>query len=164
MGIFILTGPAAAGKNSISKIIAQKIKKCAVIDVDTVRQMFVKPHKAPWEGKEGKRQQLLGVKNASMLAKNFSDDKTKVIILDVITNETAKLYKKYLGNIKIFLLMPGYAIAIKRFKARRSSVSITEKEFKMLYCWERDLTVFDKKIDNSTMSLEEAANHIIDSV
>jgi len=161
MSIIILTGPAAAGKNSVSNIIAQKLKRCAVIDVDTVRQMLVKPHKAPWGGKEGKRQQLLGVKNASMLAKNFYDYKTNVIILDVITNETAKLYKKYLGKVKIFLLMPSYDIAIKRFKERKTLISITEKEFKMLYRWEQDLTVFDKKIDNSTMSAEEVADRII---
>ena len=55
--------------------------------------MYVQPHKAPWDGEEGKSQQILGVENACLLAKNFIKNKIDVVILDVITDETANLYK-----------------------------------------------------------------------
>jgi guanylate kinase len=158
MSIIILTGPAASGKNTISKILAQKKERCAVIDVDTVRQMYVQPHKAPWDGKEGNAQQLLGVENTCLLARSYSQQNIDVVILDVLTGETASLYKKNLNEVKIILLMPTFAEAQKRFKERPST--ITDDEFKMIYEWEENLTVFDEKIDNTTLSAEEIADKI----
>jgi len=158
MSITILTGPAASGKNTISKILAQKKERCAVIDVDAVRQMYVQPHKAPWDGEAGKTQQLLGVENACLLAKNYSQQKVDVVILDVLTDETANLYKKNLGEVKIILLMPAFAEAQKRFKERPPT--ITDEESKMLYEWEENLTVFDEKIDNTALSAQETVDKI----
>lgn len=158
MSITILTGPAASGKNTISKILAQKKERCAVIDVDTIRQMYVQPHKAPWDGEEGKAQQLLGVENTCLLAKNFVKNNIDVVILDVITDETANLYKKNLGEVKIILILPTFEEAQKRFNRRPPT--ITNEEFKMIYQWEENLTVFDQKIDNTALSAEETADKL----
>lgn len=158
MNIIILTGPAASGKNTIAKILARKIERCAVIDVDAIRQTYVHPHKAPWDGAEGKSQQMLGVENACLLAENFIKNNIAVVILDVITDETANLYKKNLGEVKIILLMPSYEEAKKRFKERPHTIS--DEEFKMLYQWEEDLTIYDEKIDNTELSAEETAEKI----
>ncbi len=158
MSIIILTGPAASGKNTISKILAQKKERCAVIDVDTIRQMYVQPHKAPWDGEEGKVQQLLGVRNTCLLTKNYFQQNINVVILDVLTDETANLYKKNLSEVKIILLMPAFAEAQKRFRERPPT--ITDEEFKMIYRWEENLTVFDEKIDNTALSAEETADKI----
>src|SRR3990167_6380131 len=98
MKLLILTGPAGAGKNTIAELAAKKREKCAVIDVDTIRWFLRNPHKAPWEGEEGKTQQFLGVKNACTLAENFLKENCDVIILDVINDETAKLYRELLKN------------------------------------------------------------------
>ncbi|OHB17206.1 MAG: hypothetical protein A2749_02885 [Parcubacteria group bacterium RIFCSPHIGHO2_01_FULL_45_26] len=93
--------------------------------------MYVQPHKAPWDGEEGKSQQILGVENACLLAKNFIKNKIDVVILDVITDETANLYKKNLDDVKIILLMPSYEETQKRFKDRPHTIS--DEEFTMLY-------------------------------
>lgn len=69
--ILILTGPAGAGKNTIASLLTKQRTKCVVIDVDVVRWMVAQPHKAPWNGEEGVKQQELGVENACLLAKNF---------------------------------------------------------------------------------------------
>ena len=158
MSITILTGPAASGKNTISKILAKKKERCAVIDVDTVRQMYVQPHKAPWDGEEGKAQQRLGVENTCLLTKNYSQQNIDVVILDVLTDGTANLYKKNLGEVKIILLMPTLEEARRRFKER--PLTITDQEFKMIYEWEENLTIFDQKIDNTALSAEETADKI----
>lgn len=55
--VLILTGPAGAGKNTVAHEFAKKREKCAVIDIDLVRWMVLQPHKAPWEGEEGMKQQ-----------------------------------------------------------------------------------------------------------
>jgi len=155
MSVLILTGPAASGKNTISQILAKKRQECAVIDVDLVRWMYRQPHKAPWEGEEGKIQQKLGVENAILLAKNFLKNNLDVIIIDVIVDETAKLYKVNLPEAKIVLLMPTYEEAHKRFTERPHT--ITNEEFDMVYKWQEQLTIYDEKIDNTNLTAEETA-------
>lgn len=158
MKITILTGPAASGKNTISKILARQKERCAIIDVDQVRWMYNHPHKAPWDGKEGEAQQMLGVENTCLLAKNFIGNNTDVVILDVLTDKTANVYKKNLGEVKIILLMPTYDEALKRFTTRLPTIS--NEEFKRVYQWEENLTIFDEKIDNTNLSAEETAAKI----
>ena|SRR3990167_5808551 len=158
MKVIILTGPAGAGKNTVGHIIAQKREKCAVINVDDVRQMLVNPHKAPWEGEEGKAQQKLGVENTCLLAKNFVKNGADVIILDVVVDETAKLYREILPETKIILLMPSFEEAHRRFAERPHS--ITEVEFKIVYEWQEKLTIYDEKNDNSKLTAEETAEKI----
>lgn len=155
MSILILTGPAASGKNTVSEILSHKKERCAVIDVDVVRCMYRQPHKAPWEGEEGNNQQKLGVKNAILLAKNFAHNGTDVIILDVLTDETAKIYKEELPEAKIVLLMPTYDEAFKRYKNRPHTIK--EGEFRLVYDWQKNLTIYDRIIDNTALSAEETA-------
>lgn len=50
----ILTGPTAAGKNTINHIIARSCSPCAVVDFDAIRNMFVNPHLTSWDEKRVK--------------------------------------------------------------------------------------------------------------
>ena len=161
MKLLILTGPAGAGKNTIAELAAKKREKCAVIDVDTIRWFLRNPHKAPWEGKEGKAQQLLGVKNACALAENFMKENCDVIILDVINDETAKLYRELLKNHnpKILLLLPSFEEIQKRNTMRPPR--LRREEIEMIYKWQESLTEFDERIDNSNLSAEEAAESFL---
>ncbi len=45
--MLILSGPTAAGKNTVGRVLAQRRRRCAVVDFDAVRAMFVQPHRAP---------------------------------------------------------------------------------------------------------------------
>lgn len=159
--LILLTGPAGVGKNTIASEFAALTERCAVIDVDAVRQMLIKPHKAPWEGEEGKRQQTLGVKNVIELAKNFLGDGCDVIVLDVITNDTAKLYREGLSSdgLKTVLLLPPLSIIIERNANRPPKIS--EQEIRELYKWQEDLTEYDQKIDNSELSALEVATRLL---
>jgi guanylate kinase len=159
--ILILTGPAAAGKNTVGHIIAQMREKCAVIDVDDIRHMAIKPHIAPWYGEAGLKQAKLGVKNACVLAKNFSDEGFDVIILDVLTDETANLYTESLTelNPKIIMLYPRLDEVKKRNSAR--SYNLQEERLISLHKEQEDFKEYDKKIDNSEISAEETAEKIL---
>ncbi|OGY58854.1 MAG: hypothetical protein A3F24_02475 [Candidatus Colwellbacteria bacterium RIFCSPHIGHO2_12_FULL_44_17] len=161
MKLLILTGPAGAGKNTIAELAAKKREKCAVIDVDTIRWFLRNPHKAPWEGEEGKTQQFLGVKNACTLAENFLKENCDVIILDVINDETAKLYRELLKNHnpKILLLLPSFEEIQKRNTMRPPR--LRREEIEMIYKWQESLTEFDERIDNSNLSAEEAAESFL---
>ena len=160
MSILILTGPAGAGKNTVATILAKKRIRCSIIDVDTVRQMLVYPHKAPWDGEEGHRQQILGVENSCALAKNFVQNDCDVLILDVLSNETLTIYRKLLEPYVHFviLLLPTFE-EIKRRNATRPRM-ITDEEIEMLYKSQGILEGYNQKIDTTKLSAEEVAGKL----
>jgi len=160
MNILILTGPTGTGKNTIAESLSKKKERCAVIDVDLLRLMVKSPHKAPWQGEEGHKQQLLGVSNACLLAKEFIKNNFSVIVLDVLSDETAKIYKETLAQYqpKIILLLPSWQEIVRRNKTRKAK--LTDEELKMVYKQQTNFKTFDEKIDNSNLSAEETADNL----
>jgi predicted kinase len=162
MSVLILTGPPATGKNTIAALVAKRLSRCAVIDVDMVRWMVLQPHKAPWEGEEGKAQQRLGVQNACSLATSFIRAGFDVIILDVLTDETARLYGAKLRRfaLTIVLLLPTFDEIRKRNAIRGKR--ITDEEVEALYNGQKHLSVYDARIDNSDLTAEETASQLLE--
>ncbi|HVT01293.1 MAG TPA: AAA family ATPase [Patescibacteria group bacterium] len=158
--IIILTGPAGAGKNTVGHILAQLRHKCAVIDVDDVRHMAIKPHIAPWYGEPGQKQARLGAKNAVGLAKNFIEEGFDCVILDVVTKETSRIYKDGLKEFKpkIVLLFP----TLDEVKKRNSNRSYNLQEERLISLHEEQSKFenYDEKIDNTNLSAEKTAEKI----
>lgn len=166
MSLIILNGPTGTGKNTISTLIAKKRKKCAIIDFDQLRMMFVQPHKAPWQGEEGHFQQILGVEHACLLSKSFIEKDFDVIVLDVLSEETANIYKNKLKEYRpqLILLLPSWEEIQHRNKTRPPR--LTDDELLMVYQQQTQIEIYDQKIDNTNMSPEEVAeiiNKLIDS-
>jgi len=159
--LIILTGPAGAGKNTIAAAYAKLANHCAVIDVDTIRQMLVAPHKAPWEGEEGRAQHELGIRNACALAKNFLENGCNVLVLDVVPEELVSLYRKELSSVaaKVVLLLPTWDEIMRRNDNREQFIS--DEEIDLLYEWQKNLVSFDEKIDNTELSAEEVARKLL---
>jgi|SRR3989344_2663274 len=162
MNLIILNGPTGTGKNTIAEIVAQKREKCAVIDFDVLRNMFRKPHKTPWDGEAGYKQNVLGLEHACMLAKSFLDNGYDCIILDVLYDETANLYKEKLKEYKpvLVLLLPTWEEIKRRNETRPPRLKAEELE--MVYKQQSELQVYDKKIDNTDLSPEEVALKIVE--
>ena len=127
----VLTGGPAVGKTVTAVHIARRQPRCAVIDVDDIRQLIVAGAVAPWQGPEGGRQQRLGVTNACALAKNFLANGVNVVIADVLTPSTAQLYRRALPGCLIVHLIVAKAEAVRRASAR--TVRITDAEFDALH-------------------------------
>ena len=155
--ILILTGPPAAGKSTIGSLLAKKINHCAVIDVDLLRAMVAHPHIPPWRGDEGMAQLRLGAANACILAQNFNRALFHVVILDVLTDETARIYRHQLEQLdhRIVRLLPTLETALQRNQARGQI--LTDAEVQLLYEWQTELTDFDQSIDNSSLPANEVA-------
>jgi hypothetical protein len=156
--ITILTGPAAAGKNTVGHIYATWFsERCAVIDGDQVRWMLRKPHVAPWDGEEGLRQHRLGVHHACLLAKSFVGEGCEVVILDILWSDLAQRHRDELKGytLRIVRLMPSWEESLRRLHER--SHSITDAEAKWVYETQVALQDFDYSIDNSTLSAEKVA-------
>lgn len=157
----ILTGPSGARKNTVAVELAKQVNRCAVIDVDVVRWMVLQPHKAPWEGEEGTAQQRLGVVNACALARNFINAGFDVIVLDVLSDETARLYKAELKEIgpRIVLLLPTLDEIKRRNTTRETRLKSAEVE--ILYDRQQHLTEYDVKIDNTNLTAQELATRLM---
>jgi guanylate kinase len=153
--MLIITGPTAAGKNTVGILLATQRKRCAVVDFDLVRRMFVQPHQPPWAGEEGMAQQILGVHQVCSLATNFSEAGWEVIILDVLSNQTAEIYSRLLHHFapKIVQLLPTYSELEKRFHQR--GVVLTEDELKMVYEEQSKYTKYDLRIDNTRLEPQQ---------
>ncbi len=149
MTILLLTGPPAAGKTTIAAALASRdVEPLAIIEVDTLRHMVVEPHSAPWDGEEGHRQQLLGVRNACVVAQNFDATGFHVLIVDPITEETATRYREELV-LTIVRLLPNWAQTMIRSQTRDEPLRFRERE--LLYEQQKQLQAVDITIDNSSL-------------
>ena len=153
----MLTGPAAAGKNTVGHIYAtQFCERCAVIDVDVVRGMLRQPHAAPWEP-DGLSQHRFGVKHTCMLAQSFVAEGYEVVILDVLWADLSTLYRQELSGypLRIVRLLPSREEALKRLHERPHT--ITDQEAAWVYGQQELLTDCDVSLDNTSMTAEEVA-------
>lgn len=155
--ILILTGPPAAGKSTVGPLIAHQLAQCAVVDVDQVRAMVVQPHVAPWRGTAGQAQLQLGAHNGCALAHNLAAAGYHVILLDVLTAATAAIYHTQLAALphQIVLLLPTLATVLQRNQQRGQW--LTDDEVRLLYGWQEQLSVYDRRIDNTHLPAAQLA-------
>lgn len=161
MRLIILNGPTGAGKNTVAGIVARRRERCAVIDYDDLRNQFRKPHLTPWDGQAGRRQNILGLEHASMLAKSFLANGYDCIILDVLNDETATLYRDLLrehGPVLVHLL-PAWDEIVRRNRTRPPR--LTDDELWMVYEGQTRLAVYDERIDTTDMSPDETADCVL---
>lgn len=145
--VLVLTGPPAVGKSTTARALAASRERCAVVDVDDVRQLVVSGGAAPWDGDEGARQQRLGVRNACALAGNFVAAALDVVVTDVLTSETVGLYRDLLpGCLVVHLRVP---IEQARRRATTRPVWLTDEEFDALHA--------------TDASLDLAADHVLET-
>lgn len=162
--ICLITGPSGAGKSSVSKALAEKFERSAVINVDYLRKMivggYIKPY--PWNEKV-KIQTSLEVKNTCMLANNFLDAGFNVIIDHVIGRTLLKQYSEFFHDksIKIFLLLPTLEILLKRFDQRGVNDGLRKRtpELHEKYMLRKDELGW-QVIDSSNLTLEETVEEI----
>jgi len=137
------------------------LDRCAVIDVDLLRWMVIQPHRAPWKGTEGARQQQIGVLNACALARNFQAYDFPAMIHDVISAETAKVYRQELSDyaLKIVLLLPAFDEAARHNDSRPAR--LTAAEIYLLYHAQSAFQDYDIRIDNTTLSADDVAIQLL---
>jgi predicted kinase len=157
MSIVVLTGGPGAGKSTIARAVAPLRRRCAVIEVDDVRQMLVQPHAAPWDGAEGLRQQKLGARNAARLAIGFANDGEDVVIADVLDNETAALYRRSLSEQGVQIVHLRVSEALARDRAAGRHYSLTDEQMRALHMAQADFVDYDRQLDTSVVSVSDAA-------
>ncbi len=133
--ICLVTGPAGAGKSTITKELARKFINSARIDVDYVREMIANGYAKPFhDNKKTRAQFLLSRKNVCSLAKNFVESGFCVFIDDVISKKSSlDFYLKSLSDYRVlvFLLFCDKNILHKRDTARPKEQAMGERALQL---------------------------------
>ncbi len=156
--ITILTGPAAAGKNSVADIYAAQFsERCAVVDVDVLQRMCQTPCHKPWDDAPGLAQHRLSVRHACMLARSFVSEGYEVLILDALWADLGRAYREGLADqfVRVVRLLPSGEESLRRLRAR--PVHISEAEARWFYDHQLALREFDYGLDNTHLPPEEVA-------
>ena len=132
----VLTGAPAVGKSTTAGVLARGRTRAAVVDVDDVRLMVVAGHEPPWAGREGVAQQRLGVENTCALARRFGEHGFEVVIADVLTPDSAALYRQRLPAAVLVRLHVAPQEAHRRAGTR--PVYLSDAEFEHLHAQDRD--------------------------
>lgn len=163
--ILLISGPTGAGKNTVAEELGKQMDSVAVIDFDAIRSMFTKPHHTPWDGEAGERQNDLTIDLVCQIADAMAKDGRTPIILDVVNNESAKLYREKLGSeLRIIQLSPGWETIVEqnRVRAEREGrIRLTSEQLKMVFDAQQGFTDHDQLIDNSAQTPAETAQGIL---
>lgn len=162
--ICLITGPSGSGKSSVSRALAEKFERSAVIEVDTLRHIIKGGYARPWpRSEEADTQLLLAVENAcdigdNLLAKNFA-----VFIEDVVREKFLQKYSDYFkdNNFKAFLILPSVESLLTRFDNRGDDKELRLRtiELHKKFLEKRD-TLNWTVIDSSNQTLEETVGEI----
>lgn len=166
--ICLITGPAGSGKSSVSKALANKFERSAVIEVDTLREMIKGGYVRPWPHNEEVDLQLsLSAKNACDIAQNFLDKGFNVFIDDVVGRKLLEQYSEYFKeiNFKTFLLLPSVDSLLKRFDNRGGNQELRERTIELHERFSEKKDILNWKVINSSgQALEETVDEIYKSI
>ncbi len=166
--ICLITGPAGSGKSSVSKALASKFERSAVIEVDILRGMIKGGYVRPWPyTSEVDLQLSLSVKNACDMATNFLEKDFNVFIDDVVGRKLLEQYSSSFKNenFKAFLLMPSLENLLRRFDDRGDNKELRERtvELHKRFSEKKDELNW-QIIDSSNQTLEETAEQIYEEI
>lgn len=90
--VFIITGPAGAGKSTVARALCARFERAAHIEVDHLRHMVRSGYASPLPGEadpdEAARQTALAQRHAALLARGFTDAGFVAVIDDVLETRT----------------------------------------------------------------------------
>ncbi len=166
--ICLITGPAGSGKSSVTKALAKKLERSAVIEVDKLRAMVIGGYVRPWPHNEEVDLQLsLSAKNACDIATNFVEKGFNVFIDDVVGRKLLEQYSNFFKgkNFQAFLLMPSLESLLNRFDDRGNDKELRERtvELHKRFSEKKDNLNW-QIIDSTNQTLEETVEEIYKSI
>ena len=166
--ICFITGPAGSGKSSVSKALAKKFERSAVIEVDTLRGMIKGGYVRPWPyNEEVELQASLIVKNACDMANNFLEKGFSVFIEGTAGRKMLEQYSSFFKDkkFKAFLLLPSVDSLLKRFDDRGVNEELRKRTVDLHKQFSEKKDELNCQIINSSnQTLEETVDEIYKSI
>ena len=158
--LYLITGPAGVGKSTVSKSLANKIEKSALIEGDDLYNIVKNGYISPW--KDGNKLDLMW-DNATYLINNFLKEGFDVIFNYIINENKLELlknkFKQY--EIKFIVLLVDEETILKRDKERPEDCRQNERCLVLLNDFKNKN--YDKKyiLDTTNITIEEIVDMII---
>ncbi|NKF05708.1 hypothetical protein J1C67_16635 [Clostridium gasigenes] len=160
--LYIITGPAGVGKSTVSKILAGKNEKSALIEGDDIYHLVCGGYVKPWL--EGNHLEVFW-ENSIDLIINFLNRGYNVVFNYICTPEDIGYLRNNIKSIKIKLciLVTDEKTIIKRDKMRTLDCQMGERSILLLN--EFKAMDYSKKyyLDTTLLSVEETVNKIINN-
>ena len=154
----LLTGGPAVGKSVTAALLAETTPRTACVDVDDIRQLVRNGDAAPWEGAEGKAQQMLGVANAATITHNFLTAGFNVTLADVVDSQSLAAYRRLIPEVLIVRLLVSLEEARRR--ARQREMYLTGVEFEALHAKQSVPLAVDHQLEVTHLSLQEQSERV----
>ena len=166
--ICLITGPAGSGKSSVSKALASKFERSAVIEVDIIREIIKSGRVRPYPYNEEVDLQLsLSTKNACDMANNLLEKGFNVFIDDVVGRKLLAQYSNSFKdkNFKAFLLMPSLEALLRRFDERGNNEELRKRTIELHSRFlEKKDELNCQIINSSDQTLEKTVEQIYKSI
>ena len=95
--LFVITGPAGVGKSTVTKALAERLSKCAILEGDEIYHQVYGAEK-PWA--DGNHLPLMW-KNIICLANNYLEDNIDVVLNYIIYKDKLELIKEKFSKYEI---------------------------------------------------------------
>lgn len=158
--LYLITGPAGVGKTTISKLIAEKLPKSALIEGDDIYHLVKGGYVNPWQ--EGNHLDVFW-QNSVLLINNFLDNGYDVVFNYIIRNkkfiELEKLFKDF--DTKFVVLTVNENVIMKRDQERPLDCQMGQRAIDLLNKFKNDN--YDSKyiLDTSNLSIDDTVEIII---
>jgi len=158
--LFIITGPAGVGKSTVSKKIAEKRNKSALIEGDEIYHQVVGGYVSPW--KEGNHLKVFW-KICMDTINNYLENDYDVVFNYIVDLENLEILKEKFNcyDIKFVVLMVDEETLLKRDKERPLDWQMGERCIVLLNSFKNKGYDIKNILDTSDISAEETVEIIL---
>ena len=157
--LYIITGPAGVGKSTISKELAIRSKKSALIEGDDIYHQVISGYVPAWE--EGNHMETFW-KVCINTIKIYLEDGFDVVFNYIVTPENIQLIKSSIQNynIKFIVLLTDESTLLSRDKQRPIDCQMNERCLTLLNNFKNRKYSPNNILDTTNLSVDETLNLI----
>lgn len=157
--LYLITGPAGVGKSTISKELAIRSKKSALIEGDDIYHQVISGYVPAW--KEGNHLQIFW-KVCICTIKTYLENGFDVIFNYIITPENIELIKSSIQNynIKFIVLLTDESTLLTRDKQRPIDCQMNERCITLLNSFKNKNYNIKNILNTTNLSINQTVNII----
>jgi len=168
--VFIVTGPAGAGKSTVARELCRRFPRAAHIDVDQLRRLVISGYASPVPGNgepgAAAAQTDLATANATDLARNFSAAGFVTVIDEVLSTQSD--LDNYLvrlrpeTDIRFITLMPASDALAARDAGRAEGERMGDRSAALHRIFAANGETRGLRLDTSSLSVEETVDVVLE--